>query len=280
MTLALGKEQISLGSAPDDDVVIAAPGVAPHHARVVRRGGQLFFVDMGVGPSTANGAPVAPQQSVPFDFRTVFTLGGVPVPLAHAAFAAMLMSAGQVKPPPGQVIVGRDATRASLVIAHAAVSGEHATVMLDRMMVVDHGSTSGTWIAGHKALPNQPTPIDASSVIAFGPVSVPVSALKMLDQIIASGAAGLAPVLGATVGQPAAMSATSGAGPIARGGAHDPSRRHRTVIGELRLDQIQSNVVSIGRTPDNQIVVSHPQVSSKHAQIVKVGDQLLLEDRG
>ena len=60
----------------------------------------------------------------------------------------------------------------------------------------------------------------------------------------------------------------------------DAPRKHRTVIGELSLEQLQASVISIGRTPDNTIVVNHPQVSSKHAQIVKTGEQLFLEDRG
>jgi ABC-type multidrug transport system ATPase subunit/pSer/pThr/pTyr-binding forkhead associated (FHA) protein len=285
MTIPLGRELVSVGSAPDNDVVIAAPGVAPHHARVIRQNGQLFFVDLGAGPSTANGAPIAPQQPVPFDFRTVFAAAGVPVPLSHPALAAMLMSTGQVQPPRGQIIVGRDATRASLVVGHAAVSGQHATVMLDRMMVVDHGSTSGTWVGGHKVLPNQPTPIDANGVVAFGPVPVPVPFLAQLAQggapAPAQGAP--APVLGSTMGQPAmahgAAPAPAGAAP-AHAAAETAPRKHRTVIGELSLEQLQSSVISIGRTPDNGIVVNHPQVSSKHAQIVKAGDQLFLEDRG
>src|SRR5262249_48075558 len=137
MSPAFGKDQVAIGSAPDNDVVIATAGVAPHHARIVRQGGQLFFVDLGAGASTANNAPVAPQPPVPFDFRTVFTVGGVPVPLAHAAICTMIMSPGQIQAPAGQVVVGRDGARASLVIAHGAVSGQHATVMLDRMMAVD-----------------------------------------------------------------------------------------------------------------------------------------------
>ena len=58
------------------------------------------------------------------------------------------------------------------------------------------------------------------------------------------------------------------------------ARKHRTIIGELKLDDLESRVVTVGRTPDNQIVVNHPQVSSKHAQIAKSGEQLFLEDRG
>src|SRR5580700_9061507 len=123
MTGALGKEKISIGSAPDNDVVLAGPGVAPHHAHVVRQGGQLFFVDLGSAPSTANGVPVPPQQLLPFDFRTVFAVGGVPVPLPHPALSTMIMSPGQLQAPPGHVVVGRDASRTTIVLAHAAVSG-------------------------------------------------------------------------------------------------------------------------------------------------------------
>ncbi|HEX8791509.1 MAG TPA: FHA domain-containing protein [Polyangiaceae bacterium] len=277
MTPAFGKDQVSIGSAPDNDVVLAAPGVAPHHARVVKQNGQLFFVDLGAGPSTANGAPVAPQQQVPFDFRTVFAVGGVPVPLAHGALCTMIMSPGQLQAQRGQVVVGRDASRASIVLTHGAVSGQHATVMLDRMMVVDHGSTSGTWVAGRQVPANQPTPIDPNGVVAFGPVPVPVGLLAH----IAQGGAPQAVVSAAMpMAAPPPAAGAPGAPAAPAGGDGGAPRKHRTVIGELKLDQLQSNVISIGRTPDNQIVVTHPQVSSKHAQIVKVGDQLFLEDKG
>jgi ABC transport system ATP-binding/permease protein len=274
-----GKDQVSIGSAADNDVVLAAPGVAPHHARIVKQNGQLFFVDLGAGPSTANGAPVAPQQPVPFDFRTVFAVGGVPVPLAHGALSTMIMSPGQLQAQRGHVVIGRDAARASIVLAHGAVSGQHATVMLDRMMVVDHGSTSGTWVAGRQVPANQPTPIDPNGVVAFGPVPVPVGLLAHIAQggapqaVVSAAHPVAAPPPAAAPGAPASPAGDSG------GGGSAP-RKHRTVIGELKLDQLQSNVITIGRTPDNQIVVTHPQVSSKHAQIVKVGDQLFLEDKG
>ena len=299
MSAALGKDQVAIGSAPDNDVVIATAGVAPHHARLVRQGGQLFFVDLGAGASTANNAPVQPQQPVPFDFRTVFTVGGVPVPLAHAAICTMVMSPGQIQAQRGQVVVGRDGARASLVIAHNAVSGQHATVMLDRMMAVDHGSTSGTWVGGRQLPPNQPTPIDPNGVIAFGPVVVPVAVLVAVAHGAMSGVAPSPGMKGPTMGQPvhgpppshggapASYPQTPAPGPVgaptaqamaAPGG--QPPRKHRTVIGELKLDDMSTNAISIGRTPDNQIVVNHPQVSSRHAQIVKNGMQLFLEDRG
>ncbi len=271
MTAALGKEQVTIGTAPENDVVVHGPGVAPHHALIARQTGQLVLIDLGAGPSTANGAPVRAQTPTPFDFRTTFAVGGAQVPLAHPAIGAMLMSAGQAQVPRAHVVIGRDGARASLVVGHGAVSGLHATVMLDRMVVVDHGSTSGTWVAGHQIAPNQPTPLPPNGIVAFGPVPVAVSFLAQFAQVPLGHAGAAAPAEGGPLGAP-------GAAPGAALG--ETGRKHRTVIGELRLEDLASNVISIGRTSENQIVVNHPQVSSRHAQIVKAGDQLFLEDRG
>jgi ABC-type multidrug transport system ATPase subunit/pSer/pThr/pTyr-binding forkhead associated (FHA) protein len=311
--MQLGKELVAIGSAPDNDVIL--PGSAPHHARIVRQQGQLFFIDNGEGPTTANGSPIAPQQPVPFDFRTQFVLGQTPLPLAHPAIGMMLMAPGHAQAPRGHVIIGRDAARATLVIAHGAVSGMHATVMMDRMMVVDHGSTSGTYVSGRQVAANEPAPLDPKGVLAFGPVPVPVATLVQFAQAAIAGSvqSATAPLGGTSAVPPLGMSqlvppnASLGASqPIApnpgfgasqpipapgalgasqllggnapEGSGQQAPRKHRTIIGELSMEQLASSVISIGRTPDNKIVVPHPQVSSKHAQIVKQGAQLFLED--
>ena len=279
MIPGLGKEQVTIGSAPDNDVVLQGPGVAPRHARILRQGAQLVFLDAGAGPSTANGAPVAPNQPVPFDFRTTFTVGSLPVPLAHPQIVMMIMQRGNVTPPRGQVVVGREAATASLVLGHPAVSGSHATVILDRMQVVDGGSTSGTYVGGQRIPPNQPVPIDPNGVIAFGPVPVPVSLLGQWAQAAAGGGA---PQGAASAHPPPMAPAMAPAGgppqaPPGGPGGEGAPRKHRTVIGELAMTG-PADVISIGRTPENKIVVPHPQVSSRHAQIVRQGDQLFLED--
>src|ERR1700722_18088041 len=172
MNPGFAKDQTTLGSAADNDVVVQGPGVAPHHARIVKQNGQLFFVCLGAAPSSANGALVPPAQPVPFDFKTVFSLGQTPVPMAHPAIVSMVMAHGMHVAPRGQVVIGREAARASLVIANAAVSALHATVMLDRMMVQDHGSTSGTYVGGQRIAANQPVPFDPIGVGALGPIVV------------------------------------------------------------------------------------------------------------
>jgi ABC-type multidrug transport system ATPase subunit/pSer/pThr/pTyr-binding forkhead associated (FHA) protein/ABC-type transport system involved in multi-copper enzyme maturation permease subunit len=283
MIPGFGKEQISLGSAPDNDVVLQGPGVAAHHARLVKQGANLMFIDNGAAPSFANGAPAAPNQPVPFDFRTQFSLGQVQVPLSHPAIVMMIMSRGQANGPPGHILVGREASTSSLVIGSGAVSSTHATVMMDRMMVQDSGSTSGTYVAGSRIPPNAPVPMDPNGVVAFGPIPVPVSLLGQIAQALSGGRApmGSNPQVSAG-GQGPQMTNVAQGGGAAGGGAPGGGspRKHRTVIGELNLQQLQGGTISIGRTPDNKIVVPHPQVSARHAQIIDQGGSLFLEDLG
>ena len=65
----------------------------------------------------------------------------------------------------------------------------------------------------------------------------------------------------------------------AAAGAGPAKPKHKTVIGQVQLGDTGSSVKSIGRTPDNDIVISHPQVSSKHALLHRISGQLFLEDR-
>jgi ABC-type multidrug transport system ATPase subunit/pSer/pThr/pTyr-binding forkhead associated (FHA) protein len=271
---------VTLGSAPDCDVVLQGPGVAPYHARIVKQQGALYFMDGGAAPSSVNGQPAPPGQAIPFDFRTNFALGAVPVPLGHPAIVKMILALGGTASPRGQLVIGRDSQRATLVIGHGAVSSHHATVMFDRMLVVDHGSTSGTYVGPQPIPHNQPTPFDPNGTITFGPVPIPVPLLVQIAQAVATGGA----PAGAGPGTPAPPHAAQAAGPgPGPGGGSSPDqpppqKKHRTIIGELSLEALQQNVISIGRTPENKIVVPHPQVSSHHAQIVKQGDQLYIED--
>ncbi|MDI1482386.1 FHA domain-containing protein [Polyangium sp. y55x31] len=307
MVPGFGKQTLTIGSAPTCDVVIADPSVAPEHARLVHQGGgRLVFIGGGAAPSFANNRQLAPGEEVPFDFRTQFVVGRAPVPLSHPAIILSIMTTGSAPAPAGQLVIGRDPARASLVIQHPSVSSQHATVMLDRMLVVDNGSTSGTYVGTTKIQAAQPAPIDPNGVVAFGPVPVPVELLARLAQAARGGA----PVVsGAYAQQPAApMPQTniampqqgyppaqpqqgypsvqqpqqgyppvSGAAPAA--GA--PGKKNKTVLGQLDFaGPSGGGQKSIGRTPDNDIVIQHPQVSSRHALVHQMNGQLFVEDRG
>jgi len=293
MIPGFGKQNLTIGSAPSCDIVLAGEGVMPEHARIVHQGGgKLIFISHGA--ASANGRPLAPGEQAPFDLRTQFNVGPVPVPLHHPSITLALIATAMLQPPPAQLLIRRDPPKSSLVIQHPSVSSQHATVALDRMMVIDHSSTSGTYVGKDRIQAGTPTPIDPNGLIAFGPVPVQVSLLMRLIQAMASGGGHpSAPNISTSAhpavpsGQPGtmAMPASGNVAAYAPGGAGAPhagapGKKNKTVLGQLDFSVGGSTVKTIGRTPDNDIVISHPQVSSRHALLHNVNGQLFLEDRG
>jgi len=316
MIPGFGKQSITIGSAPSCDVVLQGPGVAGEHARIVHQGGgKLTFIPAAPNASVQSHAPgggvtqsrpLSPGEQVPFDFRTAFVLGQITVPLSHPAIVMMIMTTGQQQAPRGQLIIGRDPTRASLVLQHPSVSSQHATVALDRMMVTDHGSTSGTFVGTNRAklTPNQPSPLDPNGIVAFGPVPVPVSLLMQIAQAGAAGAGAPLPMslpaaqqASMQMQQPASMQMHSQQVPGAPGTMAVPGaaaaamqsaasapagsgvKKNKTILGHIDFMQGQKPVRSIGRTPDNDIVIQHPQVSSHHALLHQIGGKIFIEDK-
>ncbi len=269
MIPGFGKQTLVIGSAPHADIRLGGPSVMPEHARLVHQGnGTLVFMDAGTGPSTANGAQLAPGGQAPFDFRTQFAVGQVPVPNAHPAIALMLMQRGNAPLTPGSITFGRDADKAHVVVTHPNVSAQHASFTLSPLSVIDHGSTSGTWLGQVRLDPHQARALDAGALVSIGPI--PVTAQLVLQVGQAMGA--LAPVpAGGSAQQPQ----------LASGGSGNATKpKHKTVIGQVHLGGAgQASFKSIGRTAENDIQISHPQVSSKHAILHQVGGQLFLEDR-
>jgi ABC-type multidrug transport system ATPase subunit/pSer/pThr/pTyr-binding forkhead associated (FHA) protein len=277
MVPGFGKSTLTVGSAPHCDIRLAGPGVAPEHARIVHQNGHVTFVDAGAGPSFANGQPLTSGSSVPFDFKTQFVVGQSPVPLVHPALALMLMEAGKAPATPGQVSLGRDPARVNIVVHHPNVSSLHATFQLNPLSVVDHRSTSGSWLGSERLTPEQPRPLDPHAFVGLGPIAVPVALVLQLAQVLAANASGgHAPV--AAVAAPLAAAASGAAATGGSGSGGKP--RHKTVIGQVKLDGTAGqSVKSIGRTPENDIQIPHPQVSSRHALLHSSGGQLFLEDR-
>ncbi len=348
MIPGFGKQNLTVGSLPTCDVVLSGEGVLPEHARIIHLGGGKLVFVCGPGLSHAGERALRPGEQAPFDLRTQFTVGSaeVPVPLHHPAITLALMATGMLQVPPGQIVLGRDASRSSIVIQHPSVSSQHATVTTDRMVVIDHNSTSGTYVGTTRIPTGTPTPIDPNAILAFGPVPVQVQLLMRLAQAprpqlgssaimmspfagavavapaappppnlagtgpmslpnIPAGLAGLAAAGGETPRPPAApynmapspavahrppaqpsanLNATdmmAGAGPRApTPGAGAPGKKNKTVLGQLDFAHAAQQVKSIGRTPDNDIAISHPQVSSRHALLHRRNGQLFVEDRG
>ena len=284
MIPGFGKASIVIGSAAHCDIRLGAPGVAAEHARIEHRGGgNLVFVDAGAGPSFANGAPLAPGESRPFDSPPEFAVGQAAVPKAHPAITLMLLERGKAPVTPGQLVFGRDPARSNIAIHHPNVSSHHATFQLNPLAVTDHNSTSGTWLNQQRLPPNQLVPVDPRGFVALGPVAVPVDLVLHLAGIFGAGAAPAPgqPAPGTALapqhpGEPAAAAGASGD----RGSSPTPRPKHKTVIGQIRLADSNQGTKTIGRTPENDIQIPHPQVSSRHAVLHVSNGQLFIEDKG
>ncbi len=298
MIPGFGKQTLVIGSDPNCDIVLQGAGVASEHGRLVNQGGgKLMFVNSGAGVTSVAGRQMAAAEQAPFDFRQQFQLGEVNLPFDHPGIALSLMSPGQQPAPAGRLVIGRDPTQVSIVVGHPSVSSLHCSIALDRMMVTDHDSTSGTYVSGQRIGSNQPTPIAPDGVVHIGPVPILMSLLMQLGQAAnAQGAAPDAPAPPAPVAagpmpatsqapahpQAAAQPAQPQAAPAPAAAApsgQPQMRKHKTVFGQLDFSSM-AGVKYIGRTPDNDIVVPHPQVSSKHAQVEQSGGQLYVMDRG
>lgn len=270
----LGKQVIWVGNSADVEVRVSGGGVQPRHARIIQEGGKLFF-ENGTGPASCNGQPLAPNGRAEFDFNAEFKVGDAVVPLAHPAIVQMLMGRGELVMQPGTLTVGRDPSRCHIVIRHPNVSGRHATLTSHPLAVTDHGSTSGTWTNRQRFSPNQVHGLDVNSILAIGPVPLPVSlALRLMGETSARPAT-------AQVAAPGAGQATGAMSNVAASATGEQgSRRHRTVLGQMAMTGSSEQTQTIGRTANNDIVLGQPQVSSRHALLHHVGGKLFIEDAG
>lgn len=280
----IGKQSITIGSATGCDIRLGGPGVAPEHATIVHQGGgRLVFVDSGQGQTLVDGQPLAPGGSAAFDFRAQFVLGQVPLPHVHPAIVMMLMSRGDAPRQPGVLIVGRDSARSHIAIAHPNVSGVHATFRTDPFTVTDENSTAGTYLAGDKLPAGTPVHLEPHALLTLGPVPLPGQLILSLARDLADASAG-APPARVIPGADATSMAQVVGGAAARESieAHAAPQgggpRHKTVLGQVQLTAEARK--TIGRTPDNDIQIPNAQVSGKHAVLLKIGNQLFIEDRG
>lgn len=268
----LSRQTVRIGSSSACEICLEGPDIAPVHAEVIHRGGgRLTFVAGSKGLCTVDGQPLQAGEEAPFDFRSQFAIAGQPVPIAHYDLCLMVMSLGYQKATDQILVVGRDPERCHVVLNSPGVSGLHATLKFGSSpTVTDHKSTSGTWLKGRRLPPETPTPVDMNTVLAVGPLPLPVQLGKHLFDELTQ--ATPARHVGATEAMPRrteerrAMPAKIAS----------PSQKHRTVMGTIKM--VASKSYTIGRTPENDIVLDYAQISQRHAKLTSVAGKLFLED--
>jgi ABC-type multidrug transport system ATPase subunit/pSer/pThr/pTyr-binding forkhead associated (FHA) protein len=285
MTFGFGKQSINIGSGPDSDIRLGGPGVKALHARIDRKNsGALAFVNLEGSATRTEARPLGSGEEHSFDFRTAFTLGeATPLPLTHPAITGLLLSRGQLSPHAGPLRLGRDPSQNDVVVQHPNVSGQHAQLARAPLAISDSGSTSGTWLGKERLTRGASVPLSPGALVALGPVPFAYTLLEELLQAFPEGhGASPAPRAAAPEprGQAAAFEATAQSPALAAPGPSGGAR-HKTVVGQFAVDPgAGQQTKTIGRSADNDIVVAHPQVSSRHALLHQSGAELFIEDKG
>ena len=91
MIPGIGKPQLTVGSAPNCDIVIQGPGVGGHHLTLAMQGPSLVATDMGTpGGSMHGNAPLVPGTPTPIQHTQPLSAGQAQVPLNHPAVGLLL----------------------------------------------------------------------------------------------------------------------------------------------------------------------------------------------
>jgi ABC-type multidrug transport system ATPase subunit/pSer/pThr/pTyr-binding forkhead associated (FHA) protein len=270
MIPGFGKQSISIGSSPSSDIRLGGPGVQPVHARIERKpNGSLVLINAG-GGTRAGGETLALNEERPFDFITGFVLGeGAALPLTHPAITLMLLSRGQAPASAGELRIGRDPARNDIVVQHPVVSGQHATLGRAPLAITDRGSSSGTFIDHDRLQTGVPKPLPAGAIVRLGPVPFTFTLLDELSRALPGSEPAAPGPAGARV-----------EGTQARPEMAGPAVRHKTIVGQFSLGGPPQQSKTIGRTPDNDIQISNPQVSSHHAVLHQSESGIFIEDKG
>jgi len=270
MIPGFAKQSISIGSSPSSDIRLGGPGVQPVHARIERKpNGSLVLINAG-GSTRAGGEALGANEERPFDFITSFVLGeGAALPLTHPAITLMLLSRGQAPASPGELRLGRDPARNDIVVQHPVVSGQHATLARAPLAITDRGSSSGTFIDHDRLQTGVSKPLPAGAIVRLGPVPFAVTLLDELSRALPASEAAAPSPAGARV-----------EGTVSRPQLAGPAVRHKTIVGQFSMGGPPQQSKTIGRTPDNDIQISNPQVSSHHAVLHQAEGGIFIEDKG
>lgn len=187
---------------------------------------------------------------------------GVPVtPIVGASAHLQIQEAGQLlrtlalnKP---LLLLGREATN-DLVLLSDRVSRHHAQIGKNgaTYWISDANSANGTWVNGVRLASQQPYPLASGNVITLGDQSN--AAVTLIFQDVSSAPSSISP----TVAQPT---------------PHHPG----TIRLPDRPDLLNLPAFTIGRDPaQNQLHLDHPNVSRRHAEVVRTAQGHTIHDLG
>lgn len=271
----IGRQSIVVGSSDACDVQLSGDDVPAVAAEIIHQGGgRLSFLPKTGAAWRAGETVLRAGVVVPFEFSVAYRLGDSVVPNAHPHLCLMLMSLGFARPTGQELVVGRDPQRCHLVLTSPGVSGRHATIRFGSgVSVVDHDSTSGSWLDGKRLPPETEQSLREEDIVALGPVPVPVSLARRIHAALE--ARPQRQIVERTAAMPLRTQERQA---LPSRPAQKPPARHRTIVGTVRMER--AAVYTVGRTAENDIVLDYAQVSGHHAKIRTLGNEVFIEDAG
>lgn len=179
MTYDLAGDEVTLGRAPANTIVVASDVISRQHMVFRRTGTTYTAFDTGSANGfTVNGARLASHQLRDGDVLDIAGEVALRFALQLAADADGRVEEQAAAPGPGQTVtVGRDPA-CELCLSHPAISLVHARITGaagGRAVIEDLGSTNGTYVNGERLAKGEQRALQPADVVFVGPVRLHIS---------------------------------------------------------------------------------------------------------
>lgn len=168
-----GPVVITVGRAPDNDVVLAYPFVSAHHARISVAAGRAVIEDLGSANGVAIGDPSRRVTSADITEADTVYFGTLPVPASRLLGGALRLGGATAEMPAltrTATVFGRDPS-CDHVLPHPEISRRHARILrtAQGLLIEDLGSTNGTFVNGQRI--TKPVLLKEGDTVALGTFS-------------------------------------------------------------------------------------------------------------
>jgi len=179
-----GARVVTIGSAPDNDVVLDYPIISGHHARLLIEGERATLEDLGSTNGTAVGAPEHKVGRHPVTASDVLYFGSLRVPAERLLEGRLALGAEPhqtVEVASRPMLLGRD-PECELPLDDPTASWHHARLVRSGSAVTleDLGSTNGTFVNGHRVRGR--VPLQVGDQVAVGGSTFHLTALDRLER--------------------------------------------------------------------------------------------------
>jgi len=284
-----------LGRDADCQIILDDPGISRHHLKISRSGDSVWITDLGSTNKTyVDGQPLPPYQLFPLHLEQFFNIesfsfvisSSTSIDRPHLKPGGAGKTSGfwlhyrigegswQAFPiPEGDIILGRS-TECDLILEDDMVSRQHArlTQYQNQFWITDLGSTNGTQVDGSPLSPRRKVVIGQGQTINIGNFFLHITTKKETIPYKAEAipAAIFTPLEDGT------PSLELGAGSMPGTMIAPSDLKLPPNVKSLNLT-VQDRI-SIGRSPDNNLILNHPLVSRYHAIIERLGTRFRLHD--